>query len=142
MAVASRPWILTALSLLNLAAAYTRAVTGLDPLWQPHQPGSKLTAWGIQLTYPSLAVQRTLGALLILSAALLLLSGVGYLRRSRRLGQALGSGLALFNLALSLAMPLLWQARGLGLILAMLPLHPLLTLYVLCRSHRDAFTAP
>lgn len=140
MALSSRPWILTLLAGLNFTFAFTRFVGGLEALLHPQQAGSASTAAGVSVVYPSVGGQLTLGGLQVLAAILWALAGVGYLRRSERLGRRLGTGISVFSIALGVAMPWLWQLRGLGLLWALALLHPLVTLYILNRSHRAAFT--
>ncbi len=141
MAVASRSWMLTLLAALHFVFACTRLIGGLDALRYPQQPGSVTSAYGMSLVHPSLLGQYAMGGWQVLSSGLLVVAGIGYLRRSERLGRRLGSGLALLSLILVMVQPLLLQARGTGLLLALSCLFPLATLYILNVSQRTAFTA-
>ena len=141
MALSPRPRVLTLLAVLNFISAWPHFVSGLNPFVAPGQPGSVLTTSYLTTVYPSLFLQRANGLLSLVAVALLIATGMGYLRQSERLGRKLGSGLAGLSIGITLLTPWLWQSSGPGLLptVGLTLLYHVATLYVLNVSHRAAF---
>lgn len=135
MAEGTRPGGLTALAVLNfvfggiagLFRLLALAAIGLMRENMPPEAAAKL---------PPNSVIYALTAVGVVSAGLLIASGVGYIKQSRTVGRMLGNAYAAFSILLSAAeLSLGTNDFGIGTLLGLI--YPVLTLFLINTTFKD-----
>ncbi len=146
MADGKRPGGLTALAVLNFVfgglgvigtlgafALVTAAKAAVDHVSEVAvENGAKVT----HTAGPSIAIAYVIVLLSALSAALLITSGVGYLKQKRFMGRTLGTVYALVSIG-STVLSVVFAGTGVGLFTILFSVYPILTLVMVNTTFKD-----
>jgi hypothetical protein len=131
MANGQRPGGLTALAVLNFVFGGIATIVTLFAFLAMERGGATVTNHG-----PSAAVLYINVLLMAVSAALLIVSGVGYIKQKRFTGRTLGTVYAVLSLG-STAMTILLIGGGIGIGTILLSIYPVLTLIMVNTTFKD-----
>ncbi len=139
MAEGKRPGGLTALAVLNFVFGGLGALATLGFLALAAAAGEAVKmaeSAGGKYEGPSVSIWYVFILLGGVSAALLIVSGVGYIKQKRFLGRTLGTGYALVSLgSTAMGIALLKTGFGIGTIIGLI--YPLLTLFLVNTTFKD-----
>jgi hypothetical protein len=141
MANGQRPGGLTALAVLNFVFGGIATIVTLFAflaIGAASHVGSAMERGGATVTNhgPSAAVLYINVLLMAVSAALLIVSGVGYIKQKRFTGRTLGTVYAVLSLG-STAMTILLIGGGIGIGTILLSIYPVLTLIMVNTTFKD-----